>query len=87
MLAKSISVKKKTALSKQSSKNSMDLLLEYCKDIHEWPDKWEIDNADLKAGKAILAEFKPFLIGRIKKGQAKKPSKDMLIICGLWGAS
>lgn len=53
----------------------MLLLNEYCKDINEWPNKWEIDSADIKTGKAILEQFKLFLVDRIKKGRSKKTIK------------
>ena len=49
-----------------------DLLLQYCKDIHGWPDAWEIDTMDIEIGKAIVEQFRPFLIEKIKKGRARK---------------
>jgi hypothetical protein len=51
---------------------SMALLNEYCKDINEWPDKWEIDSADIAIGKSILEQFKLFLVNRIEKGRTRK---------------
>jgi hypothetical protein len=60
-------------LAKSSSgKNSTDLLLEYCKDINEWPDRWEIDSADIKIGQAINEIFKLLLMDKIEKGKSKK---------------
>lgn len=75
MLAESSSRKKQKSSFSPESKNSMDLLLTYCKDINEWPDAWEIDNADLKIGQAIVESFKLFLIDRIEKGRAKSTIK------------
>lgn len=49
-----------------------DLLLQYCKDINNWPDSWEIDDIDIEIGKAIIEQLKPFLIEKIEKGRAKK---------------
>lgn len=54
---------------------SADLLLRYCKDINDWPDSWEIDETDIEIGKAIVEQFKPFLIDKIEKGLAKKTIK------------
>jgi hypothetical protein len=49
-----------------------DLLLQYCKDINDWPDSWEIDEIDIEIGRAIVEQFKPFLIEKIEQGRAKK---------------
>jgi hypothetical protein len=65
MLAKSI-----------SQQNPEALLLEYCKDINDWPSAWEGLTADIKTGHAILEHFKPFLIGQIKKGKSKRTIKN-----------
>ena len=59
-----------------SSKNQSDELLhQYCKDINEWPDSWEIDSADIKTGRALLELFKLFLMKRIEDGRSKKTVK------------
>lgn len=54
---------------------SADLLLQYCKDINDWSGSWEIDEIDIEIGKAIVEQFKPFLIEKIEKGRAKKTIK------------
>ena len=54
------------------NQKSVALLNEFCKDINEWPNKWEIDSADIAVGQSILEQFKLFLVNRIEKGRAKK---------------
>lgn len=58
-----------------SQKASSQLLLEYCKDINEWPGRWAIDSTDFQAGKNINEYFKLFLIDRIKKNRTKSTIK------------
>lgn len=67
--------KKQKSLFPQERKDSMILLYEYCKDIDEWPDKWEIDEGDLKIGHDIVEQFKPFIISLIEKDLSKKTIK------------
>ncbi len=55
-----------------SNKNSAELLFQYCKDIDEWPNGWEIDEADTIIGQAINEYFKLFLLEKIEQGRAKK---------------
>jgi len=74
--------KQKVILSRQDNESTMDLLLTYCKDINEWPEKWEIDAADVAVGKRIVDEFRPFLIHRIKQGLSRKTIKNDA--CFLW---
>ena len=63
-------------LAKSSSHiNSAQLLLEYCKDINNWPNSWEIGASDIEIGKAINEQFKSFLLDRIKQGKSKKTIK------------
>ena len=57
------------------NKNSLSVLLEYCKDINEWPDRWAIDNSDIQIGKSINEYFKLFLIDRIEKNRTKSTIK------------
>lgn len=66
---------KKNAL-KQTNDNNINILYKYCKNIDQWPHKWEIDQDDIKVGKALLEEFKSFLIDLINKGRAKKTIKN-----------
>lgn len=66
--------KQKTSLP-SDSKDSAGLFLEYCKDIDEWADSWEIDEEDIKIGHAIVEQFKPFIISLIGKGLSKKTVK------------
>jgi len=61
--------------SSSSDKTTAQLLKEYVKNIDEWPGAWEIDQADLIIGAAILVSFKLFLLDRIEKGRAKKTIK------------
>lgn len=67
----------KKCLPLENAKNlcSADWLLVYCKNINDWPDSWEIDEIDIEIGKAIVEQFKPFLIEKIEQGRAKKTIK------------
>ena len=69
----------KPSLKQQSSypksKSPIALLLEYCKDINDWPARWEIVEDDLIIGQAITEQFKLFLIDRIEKKRAKSTIK------------
>lgn len=76
MLEKSQSQKKQKCPSASDNQTSTDLLVQYFKDINEWPETWEIDKNDIKIGRAILEQFKLFLIDRIEKGRAKKTIKS-----------
>ncbi len=54
------------------NKNSTELLIQYCKNIDEWPSRWEIDAADLIIGQAINDYFKSFLLEKIEQGRTRK---------------
>ena len=75
MLAKPTLRRKQQASTQQDKRGSMELLLEYCKDIHQWASSWEGEKADRKIGQAIVEQFKLFLLARIEKGRAKKTIK------------
>jgi len=60
---------------RQRVSDDMDLFIEHCKDIDEWPDSWEIDEGDIKIGYNIVAQFKPFIISLIEKKLSKKTIK------------
>jgi hypothetical protein len=62
-----------TTKSKHSPQN---LLLDYCKNMNEWPFSWEIDSDDIRVGKAILEHFKAFLLDKIEKRRSKKTIKN-----------
>ena len=66
---------KKQRLSRDKNSSTTDLLLQYCKDIENWPAKWEISKQDLVIGKSIRDQLKLFLISRIEKGQSKRTIK------------
>ena len=66
---------KKNSSVQQNSVNAEALMIEYCKDINQWPNKWEIGKADLKIGQSIVDQLKPFLIDSIEKGRSKKTIK------------
>jgi hypothetical protein len=55
-----------------ANKNSMQLLQQYCKNMDEWPDAWEIDEDDIVIGQAINEYFKLFLLAKIEKGRTRK---------------
>jgi hypothetical protein len=67
---------KKIHQTTQSNNKKHNILLEYCKDINDWPDSWEIDADDVRVGKHILEYFKAFLIDKIQKGRSKKTIKN-----------
>jgi hypothetical protein len=52
-------------VAKLSKKTSAQILLEYCRDINEWPNRWTIVHTDIQVGKDINEYFKLFLIDRI----------------------
>ena len=76
MISKMLTNQKQKASSEKSDTNHIDLLYAYCKDIDNWPDKWEIAEEDIVIGKSITEQFKIFLIDRIDKGRAKKTIKN-----------
>ena len=55
-----------------SNKNSTELLLQYCKDIDDWPHRWKFDEIDVAIGQAINHYFKLLLLDKIEKGRARK---------------
>src|SRR6266568_853341 len=75
MVTKTTLNKKCLPLKKEKNLCSADLMLVYCKNINDWADSWEIDEIDIEIGKAIVEQFKPFLIEKIEQGRAKKTIK------------
>lgn len=74
--------------SKQQQKRSLaiELLYQYCKDIEDWPGRWEIAEEDLIVGESIKDQFKLFLIHSIEKGRAKRTIKIYSgYLCALGG--
>lgn len=71
MVAKKTVKEKSLSATKNNNSSDMDLLLQYCHDINRWADSWKFDEPDVKIGKAIVEEFKKFLIYKIKQGRAK----------------
>lgn len=59
----------------QTASDYMDLLNKHCKDIDEWPDGWEIDEGDIKIGRDIVEQFRPFIISLIERDLSKKTIK------------
>ena len=43
--------------------------------LSDWPTSWEISEEDLRVGKAIVEQFKLFLISGIEKGRSKRTVK------------
>jgi hypothetical protein len=76
MVTKKIPQLKQSSSSQPSDVSPADLLHVYCKDIENWPARWEIVKEDLTIGWAITEQFKLFLLDRIKKGRAKKTVKN-----------
>lgn len=38
------------------------MLLDFCPDLREWPQRWRIDDGDLTFGNALIDIFTPFLL-------------------------
>jgi len=51
------------------------LLLQACPDLDDWPMRWQYEAADLAAGAAIVATFKPFLLD-LSRRKASKTTFD-----------
>ena len=49
--------------------------LKYCKDLHQWPEKWMMLDEDLDYGKQLTEEFEPFVLFLINKNYTKKTIK------------
>jgi hypothetical protein len=47
------------------------LLLKACPDLDQWPIRWQCEDADLAAGAAIVATFKPFLLDLLRRKASK----------------
>jgi hypothetical protein len=75
MVTKIKPTQKKQSVLQKNSRSLVDMLYEYCKDIEDWPARWEIVEADLTIGQAATEQFKRFLIDRIEKGRAKSTIK------------
>ena len=85
MITKKIPRLKQQSSPKMSDASPTNLLHIYCKDIENWPARWEIVKEDLAIGQAITEQFKLFLLDRIKKGRTKKTVKncaDLLWVLG-----
>ena len=42
------------------------MLARACPDLQDWPLRWQYEAADLAPGSAIVATFKPFLLGLLR---------------------
>ena len=47
------------------------LLARACPDLEDWPLRWQYEAADLAPGSAIVAAFKPFLLGLLRRKVSK----------------
>jgi hypothetical protein len=47
------------------------LLRQACPDLDAWPMRWQCEDADLAAGAAIVATFKPFLLDLLRRKASK----------------
>lgn len=63
---------KKTDNLAQNTRQRLSLI---CKDIDQWPESWAGDDNDVIVGKAILSEFKCYLLHLMTKGRAKATIK------------
>ena len=63
------------------NRNDVDLLA-YCKDLDEWPRRWENYPEDVFYGKEILEVFKPFMRSLIAQGLSRKTIRNH--IDNLW---
>ena len=74
MISKIMSIQQRRSRDKNSS-SAIELLRQYCKDIENWPSRWEISKQDLAIGQSIRDQLKQFLISRIEKGRSKRTVK------------
>jgi hypothetical protein len=47
-------------------------LLPYCRDLHEWPERWMGEEKDLPPGRKLVEYFTPFLLDLAASGLSKK---------------
>ena len=47
-------------------------LAEYCPDLTQWPQRWQIDQHDIAAGRRIVEFLTPFLLHLLGEGMATK---------------
>ena len=47
------------------------MLAQTCPDLEDWPLRWQYEAADLVPGSAIVAAFKPFLLGLLRRKVSK----------------
>jgi hypothetical protein len=47
-------------------------LAEYCPDLQQWPQRWQIDEHDIAPGQRIVEFLTPFLLHLLGEGLAKK---------------
>lgn len=55
---------------------------EICPDLHEWPERWKLDENDVPYGKALLDAMRPFIEHLISAGLQEKTIEDH--IDNLW---
>lgn len=46
-------------------------LRQACPDLHDWPQSWHVEPADIAAGEQIIQQFTPFLLHLLDQGLAK----------------
>ena len=58
-----------------ANNQSQLLLLQYCKDIDTWPERWVGESTDIQIGRKINDYFKQYLIDCIERKCAKSTIK------------
>jgi hypothetical protein len=48
------------------------VLLPYCRDLQEWPERWMGEEKDLPPGRKLVEYFTPFLLDLAASGLSKK---------------
>lgn len=46
-------------------------LRQVCPDLHEWPESWHVEPADIAVGQRIVQLFTPFLLHLLDQGLAR----------------
>ena len=47
-------------------------LAQYCPDLEQWPERWQVDEHDIAVGQRIVAFFTPFLLHMLGEKLATK---------------
>jgi hypothetical protein len=49
-----------------------EALVKLCPDLESWPQRWRYEQSDIAPGERIVECFRPFLLGLLEQGLARK---------------